>query len=144
MDFYIWAKAIHVISVIFWMAGLLYLPRLYVYHSGAKPGGELEAQMLSAEKRLIKIIMTPAMLVALGMGLVLLGYNLEGGLPIWLMIKLALVFLLFGYHGVLSGDRKKFENGGRPRSEKIYRMLNEIPALMTIPIVILAIVKPFA
>jgi len=72
MDFYIWAKALHLIAVIFWMAGLLYLPRLYVYHSGAKAGGELEAALLIQERRLLKIIMNPSMIVALILGLYLI------------------------------------------------------------------------
>ena len=144
MDLYIWAKALHLIAVIFWMAGLLYLPRLYVYHSGAKPGGELEAALLIQERRLSKIIMNPSMIVAFILGLYLIAKNVAmGSLGLWLIIKLALVFGLMGYHMVMAGDRKKFERGERPRSEKTYRLLNEIPALVTIPVVILAIVKPF-
>ena len=144
MDFYIWAKALHLIAVIFWMAGLLYLPRLYIYHSGAKAGGELEAALLIQERRLLKIIMNPSMIVALILGLYLIGKNIAmGSLGLWLVTKLVLVFCLMGYHMVMAADRKKFERGDRPRSEKTYRLLNEIPALMTIPIVILAIVKPF-
>ena len=144
MDLYVWAKALHLIAVIFWMAGLLYLPRLYVYHSGAKPGGELEAVLLIQERRLLKIIMNPSMIVAFILGLYLIVKNVAmGSLGLWLIIKLALVFGLMGYHMVMAGDRKKFERGERPRSEKTYRLLNEIPALVTIPVVILAIVKPF-
>ena len=143
MGFYIWAKAIHIIAVVFWMAALLYLPRLYVYHSASIPGGELEAKMVEAERRLVKIIMTPAMLVALIMGCVLIGYNLSGGLPLWLALKLVLVFGVLGYHGIMSADHKKFARGERPRSEKTYRILNEIPALITVAVVILAVVKPF-
>lgn len=144
MDFYDWGRALHIIAVIFWMAGLLYLPRLYVYHSNAKPGGELEAALLIQERRLLRIIMNPAMIVAFILGLYLLGKNITmGALGLWLIIKLALVFGLMGYHMVMAADRKKFERGERPRSEKTYRILNEIPALATIPIVILAIVQPF-
>lgn len=144
MDFYTWAKAFHVIAVIFWMAGLLYLPRLFVYHSGAKPGGELETVLLIQERRLLKIIMNPSMIVAFILGLYLVGANVAAGsFGLWLVIKLALVFGLMGYHMVMAGDSKKFARGERPRSEKTYRILNEIPALATIPIVIMAIVKPF-
>lgn len=144
MDFMLWAKALHVIAVIFWMAGLLLLPRFYAYHSKAIPGGELEGQMLEAESRLIKIIMTPAMLVALIFGLVLIGYR-HGELFrfSWLWVKLVFVVGLFAYHGILSADRKKFARGERPRSEKTYRMLNEIPSLVAIVVVILAVVEPF-
>lgn len=137
---YLWIKAFHLIAVIFWMAGLLYLPRLFVYHSVAKPGGELEAKMEEAEAKLLRIIMNPAMIVAFILGLVLLGYNMPP--PAWLLIKVVLAFSLIGYHGFLAKTRKGFLAGGRPRSEKFFRRINEIPALITVVIVILAIVKP--
>ncbi len=144
MDFYSWGKALHLIAVIFWMAGLLYLPRLYVYHSSAEPGGELEAALLNQERRLLKIIMNPAMLVAFVLGLYLVGINVAmGSLGLWLIIKLILVFGLMGYHMVMAGDRKKFERGERPRNEKTYRILNEIPPFVIVAVVIMAIVKPF-
>lgn len=137
---YLWIKAFHLIVVIFWMAGLLYLPRLFVYHSVAKPGGELEAKMEEAEAKLLRIIMNPAMIVAFVLGLILLGYNMPP--PAWLLIKLVLAFGLIGYHGFLGKTRKGFLAGGRPRSETFFRRINEIPALITVVIVILAIVKP--
>jgi len=141
---YLWIKAIHILAVIFWMAGLLMLPRFFVYHSKAAPGGELEQQMVDAERRLMKIIMNPAMLAALILGLVLVGYN-WGSLTttIWLPLKLISVVLLFGFHGFLSKMQKEFATGGRPKSEKFFRMINEIPALIAILVVILAVVKPF-
>ncbi len=141
---YEWARALHIISVIFWMAGLLYLPRLYVYHWNAKLGGELDETLKLQERRLLKVIMTPAMLAALGFGLWLI-YLRQDALSGsgWLHLKLFLVFLLFGYHGFLSKTRKQFEAGDRPRSEKFFRMINEIPALFTIAIVILAVIEPF-
>lgn len=139
-DLYLWIKAVHLIAVIFWMAGLLYLPRLYVYHSASQPGGELEAKMEDAERLLLRIIMNPAMIVAFILGLALLHYNMPA--PLWLWIKVALAFSLIAYHGFLAKTRKQFLNGGRPRSEKFFRRINEIPALVTIVIVILAIVKP--
>lgn len=139
-DAYLWIKAFHVIAVIFWMAGLLYLPRLFVYHSVAEKGGELEAKMEEAEAKLLRIIMNPAMITAFLLGLVLLHYNMPP--PAWLLIKLVLVFSLMGYHGFLAKTRKGFLNGGRPKSEKFFRRINEIPALVTIAVVILAIVKP--
>ena len=143
-DLYSWSRALHLIAVIFWMAGLLYLPRLYVYHSGAAPGGELETKMIEAEEKLLRIIMTPAMIVTFIFGIMLIGYNaanLTGS--IWLPLKLVLVFCLFGYHGFLSKMRKEFASGGRPKSEKFFRKINEVPAILTIIIVIMAIVKPF-
>lgn len=136
----VWIKAFHLIAVIFWMAGLLYLPRLFVYHSVATAGGELEAKMEEGEVKLLRIIMNPAMIVAFVLGLILLGYNMPP--PLWLLIKVALAFGLIGYHGFLAKTRKGFLNGGRPKSEKFFRRINEIPALVTVVIVILAIVKP--
>lgn len=137
---YLWIKAFHLIAVIFWMAGLLYLPRLFVYHSVATPGGELESKMEEAEAKLLRIIMNPAMIVAFALGLVLL---LAYPQPIAIWIKVLLALSLIGYHGFLAKTRKSFLAGGRPRSEKFFRRINEIPAFLTIAIVVLAIVKPF-
>ena len=141
---YPWLKAFHLIGVIFWMAGLLYLPRLFVYHSVATAGGELEAKMEEAEAKLLRIIMGPAMMVAFILGIVLIVYNAAaGGVALWLWIKVVLALSLIGYHIFLGKMRKAFLNGGRPRSEKFFRRINEIPAFLTIAVVILAIVKPF-
>ena len=142
---YEWLKAIHISFVIFWMAGLLYLPRLYVYHSNSIKGGELDLKMIEAERNLIKIIITPAMVITLISGILLLiNYNLEIlQSSLWLPLKLLLILLLFGYNGYLTKQRKLFALGERPKSEKFFRLINEIPALMTIFIVILVVVKPF-
>ena len=142
---YEWLKAIHISFVIFWMAGLLYLPRLYVYHSNSIKGGELDLKMIEAERNLIKIIITPAMVITLISGILLLiNYNLEIlQSSLWLPLKLLLSLLLFGYNGYLTKQRKLFALGERPKSEKFFRLVNEIPALMTIFIVILVVVKPF-
>lgn len=142
---YEWLKAIHISFVIFWMAGLLYLPRLYVYHSNSIKGGELDLKMIEAERNLIKIIITPAMVITLISGtLLLINYNLEIlQSSLWLPLKLLLLLLLFGYNGYLTKQRKLFALGERPKSEKFFRLINEIPALMTIFIVILVVVKPF-
>jgi len=142
---YEWLKAIHISFVIFWMAGLLYLPRLYVYHSNSIKGGELDLKMIEAERNLIKIIITPAMVITLISGILLLiNYNLEIlQSSLWLPLKLLLLLLLFGYNGYLTKQRKLFALGERPKSEKYFRLINEIPALMTIFIVILVVVKPF-
>lgn len=141
---YPWLKAFHLIAVIFWMAGLLYLPRLFVYHSVAKQGGELEAKMEEAQAKLLRIIMNPAMIVAFLLGLVLIGYRSAAGtMTGGLWIKVVLAFALIGYHMFLAKTRKAFLNGGRPQSEKFLRRINEFPALVTIVIVILAIVEPF-
>jgi len=141
---YPWIKAIHIIAVIFWMAGLLYMPRLFVYHSSSISGGELERKMIESAAKLQSIIMTPAMIVAVLMGLILIGYNVVSlTTTFWLPLKLVLVFSLIGFHGHLTSMRKKFAAGQRPKSEKYFRMINEIPSILTIFIVILVIVKPF-
>ena len=137
---YPWIKAVHLIAVIFWMAGLLYLPRLFVYHSVAQPGGELEAKMEEAEAKLLRIIMNPAMITLFVLGLILLAAYPQ---PVSIWTKALFALGLIGYHGFLAKTRKQFLQGGRPRSEKFFRRINEIPAIMTIFIVVLAIVKPF-
>ena len=143
-NFYEWLRAAHLIAVIFWMAGLLYLPRLYVYHSQAKVGGEMDGALKVQERNLLRIIMNPAMIVSLILGLFLLSTRVDAlSGQIWLWLKLLLVFGLIGYHGFLAADRKKFEQGERPRSEKFYRMINEIPAVIVIFVVILAVIEPF-
>lgn len=143
-DLYLWLKAFHLIAVIFWVAGLFMLPRFFAYHSGAEKGGELEAKMLAAEERLSKIILGPAMLVAVLLGLMLIGYNIEIlKSSAWLYIKLIAVFGLIIYHGYLGKMRKLFAAGQRPKSEKFFRMINEVPAIVTIIVVIMVIVRPF-
>jgi len=137
---YPWIKAFHLAAVIFWMAGLLYLPRLFVYHSTAQTGGELEAKMEEAELKLLRIIMNPAMITAFILGLILL-FAYRQQISIW--VKAILALSLIFYHGFLAKTRKEFLNGGRPKSEKFFRMINEVPSLMTLVIVILAIVQPF-
>lgn len=143
-NLYLWIKAAHVISVIFWMAALLYLPRLFVYHHQSIPGGEMEQALIGQERRLTKIILTPAMISSFVFGLALLHYVISsGGQYGWLVVKLIALLGLFAIHGMMSADRKKFERGERPRTEKTFRILNEVPALLTIVIVIMAVVKPF-
>jgi putative membrane protein len=143
-SFYEWFRALHIIAVIFWMAGLLYLPRLYVYHSKAEPGGELDAALLIQERNLLKIIMAPSMIAAVLFGMALIGLRIEAlGNGFWLPLKLIFVFGLIGYHGYLSSMRKKFESGERPKSEKYFRVINEIPSIAAIFIVILAVIEPF-
>ncbi len=143
-DYLEWIRAAHIISVIFWMAGMLYLPRLFVYHHQAEPGGELDATLKVQERRLLRIIMNPSMIAAFIFGIMLLSMRLEALTSSgWLHIKLLAVFILMGYHGMLAADRKKFERGERPRTEKFYRIANEVPPLLTILIVIMAVVEPF-
>lgn len=143
-EHYDWIKAFHVISVISWMAGLFYLPRLYVYHVNATPE---QAKMLAVmERKLLRLIINPAMVLTFIFGgLMLYFYIVNGWIKDahWLHAKLALVFVMAGLHGFLAGARRKFERGTNTRSEKFYRLINEVPPLLMIAIVILVIVKPF-
>jgi len=141
-DAYLWVKAAHVVFVIFWMAGMFMLPRFFVYHMAAPPASAEDAAWIDRERRLLRIIVNPAMVAVWLLGLALafhLGWQGQG----WLHAKVAIVFLLSGYHGWLSGLRRKFAAGVRPYSEKALRIANEVPGLATVAIVILVIVKPF-
>jgi putative membrane protein len=139
---YEWLKAFHVIAVIAWMAGLLYLPRLFVYHCEADIGSRQSETFKVMERRLLKAIVNPAMIVTWVLGLYLAW---RGGLfsAPWLHAKLALVILLSGVHGVLSGQVRDFAADKRRKSQKFFRIINEIPAVLMVFIVILVIVKPF-
>lgn len=143
VDFYHILKALHLIAVIFWMAGLLYLPRLFVYHSQAILNGELAKKMFDAESRLLKIIMNPAMTVSFLLGLVLLFYHRSDLTSLWLIIKILFALGLMGFHHFLSKTHKRFHSGQYPYSEKFFRVINEIPAIIIIIIVFMVIVKPF-
>ena len=139
-----WVEAFHIISVMFWMAGMYYLPRLFVYHAEAIEGGREHSVFEKMEANLLRIIMNPAMIAAWTFGLLLLtrpGFALGAGF--WLWTKLALVVILSGYHGFLAAERKKFLTGATPHSSRFYRMINEIPPVLTVFIVIMAVVKPF-
>lgn len=142
---YAWIKAFHIISVIFWMAGMLYLPRLFVYHHGAAAGGELEAALLKQEHGLLRIILTPSLIAMWLFAFLMIaanaGYLFSAG---WFHIKLLLVLALSGVHGFYAAAARKFAAGERPRTERFWRMINEAPAIAVIVIVLLAVVKPFA
>jgi putative membrane protein len=137
-------RGLHILSVLAWMAGLLMLPRLYAYQTEAQPGGELEHKMIEAAGRLRTIILNPAMIATWVFGLwLLIVYHLPGGIAGWLWIKLALVLALSGVHGFLIGQGRKLNAGQRPLSSKTWRMLNEIPFVIAIPVVLLVTLKPF-
>jgi len=138
----LWIKALHVIAVISWMAGMFYLPRLFVYHVDATPGGELASSLVIMERRLLKIIMTPAMLASWVFGLWAAsnaGAFSEG----WFHVKLLLVVIMTAFHMVLAKWRKEFEADTNTRTGKFYRLANEVPPVLMIFIVILVIVRPF-
>lgn len=143
MDYYPWLKAVHVIAMVAWMAGLLYLPRLFVYHAQVDAGSPQAETFKIMERRLLKAICTPAMIVVWITGLWLAfasGYIQSAG---WLHAKLALVLILSGFHGFLAATTRRFAANGNTRSPAFFRVANEIPTVLLIGIVILAVVKPF-
>jgi len=139
---YLWLKALHIVAVISWMAGMLYLPRLFVYHAAAAPGSEQSETFKVMEHRLHKFIMTPAMTVTwlAGIALVLYGQWLAAG---WFHAKLVLVIAMTIMHGLLGHWANEFAFDRNRHSQKFYRIANEIPTVLLIAIVILATVKPF-
>ena len=139
---YEWLKAFHVIAVIAWMAGMLYLPRLFVYHCGAPKGSEQSETFKVMERRLLKAIINPAMVATWVLGLILVwlgDWHVTG----WFWAKFALVFVLSGVHGSFARWVKDFAADRNVRPAKFYRIANEVPTLLMMGIVILVIVKPF-
>ena len=139
---YFWLKAGHIIFVIFWMAGLFMLPRLFVYHQEAAPDSPENAQWIDRERKLLKIILAPSIVVVWVLG-ILLAFSIGAWSQGWLHAKLALVIGLSAYHGYLASYAKKLARGERPLSGKQLRMLNEVPGVVVALIVILVVVKPF-
>ena len=139
---YEWIKALHVIAVIAWMAGMLYLPRLFVYHSATEGGSKQSETFKLMEHRLLKAIINPAMAVTWLAGLYLAwaGHWVSAG---WLHGKLLLVIVLSGVHGFLARCVKDFAADRNLRSQRFYRVINEVPTVLMIGIVILVVVKPF-
>ena len=142
---YLWLKAFHIIAMIAWMAGMLYLPRLFVYHCEAEPGSRQSETFKLMERRLLKLIINPAMIATWLLGLTLIwlmGQDafLQAG---WLHAKLALVVAMSAVHGFFVRWVKDFAADSNAHSQKFYRLANEIPMALLILIVILAVVKPF-
>jgi len=139
---YPWVKAFHIVAVIAWMAGMLYLPRLFVYHCRAEKGSVQSETFKVMERRLIGAIVTPALIATWLLGLTLgwMGGWFDSG---WLQAKLALVVALTAGHGLLARWVKAFAADRNRHSEKFYRIVNEVPTILMIAIVILAVVKPF-
>lgn len=139
---YDWVKAVHVIAIIAWMAGMLYLPRLFVYHADAAVGSELSETFKLMEYRLMTIIMNPAMIVSWVLG-VWLAYQAGWFSAGWFHAKLALVLVLSGVHGYFSAATRQFAEDRNTRSARYWRMMNEVPTVLMFAIVVLVIVKPF-
>lgn len=141
-DGYLWVKALHVIAIIAWMAGLLYLPRLFVYHCQAQPGSNQSETLKIMERRLLRAIMNPAMIVSWVLGLWLY-VSLEAWTDGWAHAKLTFVVLLTVSHMFMARWRRDFEQDNNQRAETFYRFANEVPTVLMIGIVIFVIVKPF-
>ena len=140
---YDWLKALHIIAVISWMAGMLYLPRLFVYHVDAAKGSDKSETFKVMEKKLLRLIVNPAMIATFIFGGLMLWANPDLLHQPWLHAKLGCVILLTGLHGFFARTVKTFARDENTRSAKIYRLLNEAPALLMIIIVILVVVRPF-
>lgn len=141
---YLWVKALHVISMIAWMAGLLYLPRLFVYHCEVAPGSEASEKYKVMERRLLRAIMNPAMIATYVFGITMIAIDpslfQQGG---WLHAKLLFVLALTVVHMMMARWRKDFEADRNRRPQRFFRIWNEVPTLLMIGIVIFVIVKPF-
>ena len=142
-DVYLFFKLVHSISFISWMVGMFYLPRLFVYHSDAVIGSDKYSTFCVMERKLLKIIMNPAMILTWFFGVALIFYNNIDNIPIWLIIKISLVLIMSGLHGFLSVCQKNFANNINRYSPKFYKIINEVPTVLLILILYLVIFKPF-
>lgn len=143
LQYYLWIKAFHVISIIAWMAGLLYLPRLFAYHVEAKPQSDQSETFKTMEARLLRIIMNPAMMAAWLFGILMISANpalFDNG---WMHVKFMLVIVLSVLHMVFSKWRKTFSADENKRPAKFYKIWNEVPAVIMVVIVIMAVAEPF-
>ncbi|MHA1600942.1 MAG: protoporphyrinogen oxidase HemJ [Alphaproteobacteria bacterium] len=141
-DAYLWVKALHIIAVIAWMAGMLYLPRLYAYHCGAEPGSVQSETFKVMERRLLRAIINPAMIVVWVLGLMLVAHLDLWSEP-WMHGKFALVLGMSFIHGAFARWRRHFANDANRHAARFYRIMNEIPTVLLIGIVILVVVRPF-
>jgi putative membrane protein len=139
---FLWIKALHIISVVAWLAGLLYLPRLFVYHADCEAGSAQSETFKIMERRLLRAIMNPAMIATFVFGGLLLAILNEWSAS-WLYVKLFCVFGLAGLHGSMGKWRREFAEDRNTRPAKFYRMMNEAPTVLMIVIIIMAVVKPF-
>lgn len=143
-DWFLWFKAGHIISVVAWMAGLFYLPRLFVYHCRYEPGTKGYLTFCEMERKLSRAIMAPAAVGSwLFGGLAAVSSGYFSMMPTWLTVKLVLVGLLSGYHVWLLVFRNGFAEGNNQKTDKFYRAINEIPTVLLVGIVILVVVRPF-
>ena len=139
---YLWVKAFHIIAVIMWMAGMLYLPRLFVYHCETQAGSAEAERFKVMEKKLLRVIVNPAMIATWLFGLTLV-YLTRADQQHWFQLKFVLVLAMSGLHGFYAASVKRFAADANTRPQRFWRMINEVPALLIVVIVILAVVKPF-
>lgn len=141
---YDWIKSLHVIAVISWMVGMLYLPRLFVYHAEAKPGSDVDLTLKTMERKLLRIIMNPAMIASWILGIMMLAANptimTSGG---WMHVKLTAIVIMTGIHMIFARHRRMFMHDNNQKSARYFRLMNEVPTVLMIVIVIMAIVEPF-
>jgi putative membrane protein len=138
----VWIKALHVLAVISWMAGMLYLPRLFVYHTDVAKGSEASETFKVMERRLLRLIINPAMIVTWLSGLYI-AYAFDYFRAPWLHAKITLVIIMSGVHGYLASRVRAFADDRNDKSGRFYRILNEVPTVLLIGIVVLVVVKPF-
>lgn len=143
LEYYFYIQSFHIISVIAWMAGLLYLPRLFVYHAEAEVGSELSETFKIMEHRLLRIIMNPAMIAAWVFALLMIYAQPDLFKQGWMHAKLTCVIILTGLHMMFAKQRKNFAADKNEKSAKFYRIWNEVPAVLMVIIVIMAVAKPF-
>lgn len=145
MNTYLIVKALHIIAFTSWMAGMFYLPRLFAYHADTKPGSETSELFKIMERRLLRIIINPAMTLTLvfGIWLVTIIHPFSGEGNGWFHAKAMLLLFMFGLHGYFSATRKALARDERPRSSKFYKIINEVVTFLFIAIVLLAVLKPF-
>lgn len=142
-EYYLWIKALHIISVIFWMAGMAYLPRLFVYHADSEPGSDKSETFKVMERRLLRGIVNPSMIATLLFGLLMFAINPSLFGDRWMQVKLVLIVAMLGLHGMFSAWRMAFERDENKRPARFYRIVNEAPPTLVIFIVLLAVAKPF-
>lgn len=142
MNTYLVVKALHIIAFTSWMAGMFYLPRLFAYHANTAPGSESSELLKVMERRLLKIIINPAMILTFGLGIWLISI-VEPFQSGWFHAKALLLVFMFGLHGYFSATRKALARDERPRTARFYKIINELVTVLFIIIVLLAVLKPF-
>lgn len=144
-NLYLWVKAFHLIAVMSWMAGMLYLPRLFVYHTQVEKDSEADFMLQTMERKLLRYIINPAMIVTFALGIWLIVITGAGapGSGYWMHAKLVLVLGLATSHGLMARYRKHFVNGTNTKSQKFFRIFNEVPTVLMVLIILLVTLKPF-